>query len=41
MLLDHNGAFSLNGTDFADASLKYTIKGSVCGNLPVMTIKRR
>jgi FtsP/CotA-like multicopper oxidase with cupredoxin domain len=35
-----DGAFSLNGTGFADANLKFTINGYLYGNLPMMTMKK-
>jgi len=34
------GAFSLNGTGFGDANLKYTINGYVYGNEPLMVMKK-
>lgn len=38
--LDMDGAFSLNGTGFADANLKFTINGYIYGNGPMMTMKK-
>jgi FtsP/CotA-like multicopper oxidase with cupredoxin domain len=37
---DANGAFTLNGTGFADANLKFTINGLIYGNTPTMVMKK-
>ncbi len=38
--LDPSGVFSLNGSGFADANLKFTINGFVFGNIPQMVMKK-
>jgi FtsP/CotA-like multicopper oxidase with cupredoxin domain len=35
-----DGAFSLNGTGFADSNMKFTINGLLYGNMPMMTMKK-
>lgn len=34
------GAFSLNGTGFGDANLKFTINGNIYGNTPMIVLKQ-
>ncbi|HEV3090049.1 MAG TPA: multicopper oxidase domain-containing protein [Candidatus Cybelea sp.] len=38
--LDANGAFTLNGSGFADGNFKFTINGYMFGNGPVITMKQ-
>jgi hephaestin len=40
ILIDREGAFSLNGTGFSDSNFKSTINGFIYGNMPVMTMKK-
>ncbi len=40
ILADVDGAFSLDGTGFADANFKFTINGCLYGNMPMMTMKK-